>query len=205
MRTLCVEMGRPCIFQAIDFNDALYALRYRQLDAIIVAEQFVADLDAQNLFFSPPFCETQPVFIWGRHTQPIMNLDEFKGRQIGVLAGSYLEFYLQNMLPLNNHIIPYSLLENAAFDLLNQKIDTLFSSRAFFQRRAKSLLLDNGIRYDLPTSTTHLESYEQPARSMVLAIRQGDVLLKKKLLAVMSSKKLDTCFMFLPEKFLESR
>lgn len=203
MRSVCTIMNYTCIFSPIDFNDSLKALRYRALDAIIIAEHFVAESDAKGLFFSPPICKTKPVFIWGERIQPILDKNTFKGKQIGVLANSYLEFYLQNQLSLNVHIIPYELLENAAFDLLSKKIDVLFSSQSFFQRRAKSLFLEQGIQYNLPSTALPVIDYKQPKHSMVLAIRQGDVLLKNNIIEAIGSKDPVYCFTFLPEKFLE--
>ena len=107
-REVCTLMNYTCIFTLIDFDESLQALRYRKLDAIIVAEHFIAEIDAEGLFFSPHFCKTKPVFIWGKRIEPVIDKNAFKGKQVGVLADSYLEFYLQNTLPLNVHIIPVS-------------------------------------------------------------------------------------------------
>jgi ABC-type amino acid transport substrate-binding protein len=202
VRSICIDIGRSCVFHAIDFDVLLQALKYQHLDAVIIAEQFITDAEAEGLFFLPPFCKTKPVFIFEEKVDLAITPELFMRKDIGVLAGSYLEYYLQNTLPLNTHIIPYALLENAVFDLLNKKIDILFSSQAFFQRRAKNVFLDD-VRYDLPSSAVPLETYDQPIRSMALVIREGATELKKAFSAVVEKENNDYCFNLLPERFIE--
>ena len=200
-RAVCRQIGRTCVFHQNALFESLQALRNRQLDAVVVAEQFIADVHAKGLFFLPPICKVKPVYIWGERVQPVIQDATFMRKEIGVLADSHLEFYLQNTLPLNVHVIPYALLENAAFDLLNKKIDMLFTSQAFFQRKANSVFLE-GVEYNLPTTAAYLEDYQQPAHSMTLVMRQGSTLLKEALVKVMQKREVDYCFKLLPEKFI---
>jgi hypothetical protein len=199
-RELCREIEEDCVFYAPGSGELLTELRYLHLDAVILSDQFVSEHQARDLFFYPVFCKIKPVFIWGKHADPVLDKDKFMYQSVGVQENSYLEYYLQNNLPLNTQIVPYELMENAVFDLLHGAVDVLFSTISFFETRAKGRLAKKRM-YVLPTVAFAMEGYVQPEKMMTLVIRDNNLALKEKLLRASRQKETRYCAEFLPNYF----
>ncbi|MEL6749860.1 MAG: transporter substrate-binding domain-containing protein [Pseudomonadota bacterium] len=200
MRGLCNKIEVSCDFSASEIDELLESLRYRDLDAVILSDHFLSDKQAQGLFFLPGFCTLRAAFIWKKGIEPAVKKNDFSYKSIGVSANSYLELYLQNHFPLNIRILPYKLMENAIFDLLNDKVDAVFSDVALFEARAKKLFTED-VTYRLPTVATVMADYIQPERVMTLIIRDSDDELKQKLLDNFQTQRMAHCADFLSDNF----
>lgn len=141
-RHVCKSMGQQCEFISHTWYELLEELKAYHLDMIAIVDNlFIPDID--KLATSKPICRTQPIFVQKANQAKRTHIDDFRKTTIGVREGSTLHFYLLEHYSEYAAIKPYSLLENALFDLDFERIDTLLTNQAFFWGRIAETPLSN--------------------------------------------------------------
>jgi len=172
INALCKSIKIRCEFVEENFDQLLYDVKNFRLRSIVTIDRLILpEIDKVKL--TPPLCQFRPILIESKNRTKT-DKNNLKVSTVGVLKGSLLYYYfLDEYRESGIELRPYSLLENAIFDLANQRIDKLLASQVFFIERLKNTPLGkNYVASSLDIPST--DATELTNASMSLAFREKD-------------------------------
>lgn len=172
VKELCLLVSANCNFVTGEVNNLLADLRAFKLHAVIVLDAFILP-EIDEVKFSHPLCKIKPVFVQKVNDSKKKEIADFKGTTIGVQQGSLLHIYLLENYSSTAQLKPYTQLENAVFDLLSGRINSLFTDSAFYKDRIEKTTFSHK---DNPSRLIAFSvgTPEIPETSMSLAFRKNN-------------------------------
>lgn len=142
LHDVCQTINQPCEFIVKNWDNLLNDLQLRRLDTIVVADNIIIpDIDQVSL--SIPICTMHPIFLIRTTTDQPKSINDFQATTIGVRKGSTFHFHLLHEYSHLAKIKAYTLIENAIFDLVFGRVDSVLMEQAFYESRIKKTSLGN--------------------------------------------------------------
>lgn len=193
IKPVCQQMKVTCNFVTGNFDELIQDLQHIKLNAVAVVDAFIFP-EIDGLKLTRPLCHIEPAFIQAKSAPARNKPEDFQGATIGMLEGSIFHTYLLDTYSSQARLMPYSLLEDAIFDLTFKRVDAVLADESFIKAR----VLDTPLGKYASFTTTRIEAPELPATSMVLALReQDDDLFKELDKALQATPQDQTCLQLL--------
>ncbi len=123
---LCETLKKKCEFVEQQFNALIPNLRLKRFDAIISSMDITEERKKQ-VAFTDSYYLNPSVFVAIKGTYK--NLDELKGKTVGVLNGSTHQLYIENEFKQASSK-NYPQYPNAINDLFGKRVDAVFGDEA---------------------------------------------------------------------------
>lgn len=191
LRALCKHINYDCVFISGSFHPNLEKLQTGGLQVLLLLDDAVLP-EVDQVSLSKPLCKINPVFIQVNTSgsdakqQP----SAFEGKRLGVLSGSTLHLDLVDNYYEFASIHPYDLLESAAFDLAFGRIDSLYTSEAFYLDRVEAKSLMSEIPPSQKLGVTFMQEPANFPMGMRLAIPDNETPLLEKFNNAISEKQM---------------
>ena len=169
MQRICEQMQASCSFDAGNPEQLLMDLQAVKLNAVLIVDAFIVP-EVDKIKLTPPLCKPTPQFIQKADAPIRSKPEDFRGATLAVQEGSIFHIYLLDEYSGQTRLKPYLFMENAVFDLVFGRLDTLFADEAFIRSRITDTALQDYVRF----TTTDLKAPEFPATAMTLALREQD-------------------------------
>jgi ABC-type amino acid transport substrate-binding protein len=166
-------------------------LRHFKLNAVLIIDSFIMP-EAEKIKLSSSLCDIAPVFVQKKSAPIRAKPEDYNGAIIGVRYGSLLHVHLLEHYSSFVQLKTYSPLENGIFDLVSERIDVLFTEKAFFNERVLETPLGSK---NNPSKliASPLKATMQFNTKMVLAFRTSESKLLDKIKAYQASSKMTPC------------
>ena len=138
LNTLCQQIEYNCVYEPGEFYPLLEELQIGGVQALMVIDDAILP-EVDEVLLSKPLCQMKPVFVQleDGKKQSTKERQYFEGKKLGVLSGSMMHLNLMDNYSEFASIHPYQLLESGAFDLVFGRIDSLYTTEAFYEDKIK--------------------------------------------------------------------
>ena len=188
---LCRHIHYDCVFITGDYYPMLGRLQTGGLQVLVVIDDVILP-DIDQIKLTQPLCDIKPVFVQlDDGSKPATKEpNSFEGKRLGVLAGSTMHLQLLDHYSEFASIRPYELMENGAFDLSFGRVDSLYTSEAFYLDKIKAQNLGSQISPQKKFTAVTMKKPASFPSGMRLAIPENETELLKKFDDAMTKENL---------------
>ncbi|PWQ97167.1 transporter substrate-binding domain-containing protein [Leucothrix arctica] len=190
IESICTEIDARCLYTAKEFPNLLYDLQNSSIQLLLVIDDIVLP-EIDQLTLSEPLCHMQPLFIQASDSETVKpKPEDYKKKMIGVRYGSMMHLDLLDNYSEFASLRPYGLLESGVFDLVNGRIDALYTEASFYHSRVKTAKLISNVTNE-KLQGFNVEDIKLPQTHMRLAADTSNADLIKRINAAIKAAKLD--------------
>lgn len=190
IESICTEINARCLYTAKEFPNLLYDLQNSSIQLLLVIDDVVLP-EIDQLTVSEPLCRMQPLFIQASNNESVtVKPEDYKTKTIGVRYGSIMHLDLIDNYSEFASLRPYGLLESGVFDLVNGRIDALYTEASFYHSRVKTAKLISNVTKE-KLHGFMAEEIKLSKTHMRLAADTSNADLIKRINAAMKATKID--------------
>ncbi len=179
-KALCKQMEATCTFTNQAFDGLIPALKFRRFDAVISGMDITPERSKQ-VTFTKAYYANSAILIAKKGA--FKDINELKGKRVGMENGTTHQKYLQDVHP-EVKTISYDSYQTAVLDLKNGRLDAVFGDTAVVNEWLKN-------NADLAPVGEHITDEKYFGTGLGIAVRHGNTELSDKLNTALDAIKAD--------------